>query len=586
MASIQGVYVALFGRPADPTGLAYFNAATQNGQNLTAIGDLASTAEYKTRFENKDNNQIVASIYQSLFNRDPDADGLNFFVNALNTGALNINNIAIAILDGAQGSDKTIVDAKIASANAFTTALDTPVEVAAYAGKAGIDAGVAFLTGITTTAKTAADADAAVKTLVDAGNAGNAVAVAIGTEVTVGDVGSTTQSSDKNDTITYATIAAVSTAAAKANGGFGTDTVIIKTAASGVAATYIATPELTSVEKLYLTAAGDAAANFSGAITLDLSKSTSVKEVWNDASTDGDTAGNGAVTLTNVALGTTVGLKGTVTGATSVSFKDVDGSSDAATVTFDGAKVTGATSFAGIEVLNISSTGASSVTNLFGAKEIKISGSGEFTNIAVAAGDTTTVTNSSTASVAIDLSSANKLATYTGSAAVDKVTLDTDGLTANVAINTGAGNDIISVGTGASAYTLTLTGGAGNDLFAFNGTLVNVADAAKAEFAKSLVTITDFNAAEDVLSIKAALTGSKATLNNVDLGSIASATDLFAAVGVAAAAAGAGNHAIFAYQGDTYIFNNDATAAFGAGDGLVKIAGLAAVSSLTDANFI
>ncbi|MBB4145754.1 hypothetical protein GGQ72_004687, partial [Rhizobium rhizoryzae] len=25
MATIQGVYLALFGRPADPTGLSYFN---------------------------------------------------------------------------------------------------------------------------------------------------------------------------------------------------------------------------------------------------------------------------------------------------------------------------------------------------------------------------------------------------------------------------------------------------------------------------------------------------------------------------------------------------------------------------------
>ncbi len=42
MATIQGVYVALFGRPADPTGLAYFNSVTNNGANLNAIGNLAT----------------------------------------------------------------------------------------------------------------------------------------------------------------------------------------------------------------------------------------------------------------------------------------------------------------------------------------------------------------------------------------------------------------------------------------------------------------------------------------------------------------------------------------------------------------
>ncbi len=117
MATIQGVYVALFGRPADPTGLAYFNSVTQNGANLNGIGDLSSTQEYKDRFAGQSNTQIVNSIYQSLFGRDAEATGLNFFVDALNKGTLNIKNIAIAILDGAQGNDKTVSANKVAAAD-------------------------------------------------------------------------------------------------------------------------------------------------------------------------------------------------------------------------------------------------------------------------------------------------------------------------------------------------------------------------------------------------------------------------------------------------------------------------------------
>ena len=41
MATIQGVYLALFGRPADPLGLSFFNTATNNGANLAAIGPAA-----------------------------------------------------------------------------------------------------------------------------------------------------------------------------------------------------------------------------------------------------------------------------------------------------------------------------------------------------------------------------------------------------------------------------------------------------------------------------------------------------------------------------------------------------------------
>ncbi|MGL5138759.1 MAG: DUF4214 domain-containing protein, partial [Beijerinckiaceae bacterium] len=148
MATIQGIYVALFGRPADPAGLAFFNSATNNGANLAPIGDLAATKEYTDRFAGQSNVQIINSIYQSLFARDAEPAGLAFFVDALNKGTLNIKNIAIAILDGAQGSDKTTSDFKVAAAGAFTTAIDTPIEIGSYSGNAAAAQGRAFITGV------------------------------------------------------------------------------------------------------------------------------------------------------------------------------------------------------------------------------------------------------------------------------------------------------------------------------------------------------------------------------------------------------------------------------------------------------
>ena len=167
MATIQGVYVALFGRPADPTGLNYFNSVTNNGADLTAIGDLAATKEYQDRFAGQSNNQIITSIYQSLFDRNPEQAGLDFFVAALANGTFTINNIAIAILDGATGSDKTLVDKKIAAANKYTSALDTPDEVAAYSGNAAAAKGIAFIDAVTASSTEVDDAaaDAAVADL-------------------------------------------------------------------------------------------------------------------------------------------------------------------------------------------------------------------------------------------------------------------------------------------------------------------------------------------------------------------------------------------------------------------------------------
>jgi Ca2+-binding RTX toxin-like protein len=149
MASIQGIYVALFGRPADPIGLDFWNAATGNGSNLSPlIGTLTQEAEYLDRFDGMSNAEIVNSIYQSLFGRDAEPAGLAFFIEELTSGRQTIETIAINILDGAQGDDLATLNAKITAADLFTAGLDTDAEIAAYAGTDAAQVGIEFLEGI------------------------------------------------------------------------------------------------------------------------------------------------------------------------------------------------------------------------------------------------------------------------------------------------------------------------------------------------------------------------------------------------------------------------------------------------------
>jgi len=146
MASIQGIYVALFGRPADPEGLAYWSGITNDGANLTAlIGTLTATPEYLDRVEHKTPAEIIGSIYLALFNREADADGLAHFIAALENGEQSIETIAINIFDGAQSADLDVLAAKVAAAEAFTASLDTPEEIAAYAGTDAAAIGRQFL---------------------------------------------------------------------------------------------------------------------------------------------------------------------------------------------------------------------------------------------------------------------------------------------------------------------------------------------------------------------------------------------------------------------------------------------------------
>lgn len=169
MATIQGVYVALFGRPADPVGLAFFSSVTGNGQNLAGIGSLQTQPEFTTRFAGQSNSQIIASIYQSLFNRAPDAAGQAFFAGELAAGRQSANTIAINILDGARGSDMTILNTKLAAADAFTAQIDTAAERGGYTGTAAAVSAASFLQSISTNAPTAGQVSAAVSAATSAG---------------------------------------------------------------------------------------------------------------------------------------------------------------------------------------------------------------------------------------------------------------------------------------------------------------------------------------------------------------------------------------------------------------------------------
>ncbi|WP_172124344.1 DUF4214 domain-containing protein [Devosia sp. 919] len=149
MATIQEVYIALFGRPADRAGFDYYVAATGNGADLSAVGALSNSPEYVSRFEGMGDAEMVNQIFIDLFGRAADPAGLLFYVELLRSGAANLQDIAIRIIDGATGVDQDVVDNKVVAAQLFTDALDTPAEVAAYAGSDAAAQGRAFLSTVT-----------------------------------------------------------------------------------------------------------------------------------------------------------------------------------------------------------------------------------------------------------------------------------------------------------------------------------------------------------------------------------------------------------------------------------------------------
>ncbi len=175
MASIQGIYIALFNRPADPAGLAFWDEQTKGGSDLSLlIGRLTAAPEYLSRFASLDNGAIVNSIYQSLFGRDAEPAGSAFFLDQLETGAASIETIAIQILDGASGTDAADIAAKITAANLFTTHLDLEIEAAAYIGEEAAQIGRDYLANVDAGAPATPEmADAAILLLFNPGEGQN-----------------------------------------------------------------------------------------------------------------------------------------------------------------------------------------------------------------------------------------------------------------------------------------------------------------------------------------------------------------------------------------------------------------------------
>jgi hypothetical protein len=463
MATIQGVYLALFGRPADPLGLAFFNQATSNGANLTAIGDLSASAEYQARFAGQSNTQIITAIYRSLFNRDPDLAGLTFFANALANKTLTINNIAIAIYDGAQGSDLTIRNLKEAAANAFTAQIDTVAEINGYAGTAAAQSGAAFIATVTTTAPTAEQVTSAVAAAtVNTGTPGSTVALTTAADVLSG--------TNNNDTFngligTGATLSAADTI----NGLAGTDTLNITYAnAGGAVADGTAGALLSGIEAINVRNTNATGGN---GVTINATGLTGISA-----------NGAGDVSFTNVASGVALTANSTTGGALSATYvaAATAGAIALNSATTDALTLAGA----GLTTATISTTGTASTTGA----------------IDVAAAKTVTI-NAASNLTATSIATTGTTATLTVSGAASSVnvgTLDTDFTTVNASGLTAGG----LTATMSATATTAITGGGGNDVITTGVALTTGSVDAGAGTADRLVLAADAHLATAALGAK------------------------------------------------------------------------------------
>jgi hypothetical protein len=152
---IQKLYVAYFNRPADDAGLKYYEgvleAATDKAATMAVISaDFAKSTEYTAAFAGKTSAQIVDIIYTNIFGHAADAAGNKFYADNLDAKKVTLAAVVTEVAKGAQGTDLTAYNNKLAAAAAFSAAVDTDAEKAGYSGDAANKIAKAYLASVTT----------------------------------------------------------------------------------------------------------------------------------------------------------------------------------------------------------------------------------------------------------------------------------------------------------------------------------------------------------------------------------------------------------------------------------------------------
>lgn len=132
-ALIAQIYIGYFNRAPDPAGLNYWLGQLQSGMTPVAIATSFSRqpeASAAYNFPGASPGQpdvggadaFLTSVYNNLFNRAPDAAGLAYWKSEIAAGKPT-GRLIIDIISGAQGGDKSVIDAKTAAAQAYASQL-------------------------------------------------------------------------------------------------------------------------------------------------------------------------------------------------------------------------------------------------------------------------------------------------------------------------------------------------------------------------------------------------------------------------------------------------------------------------------
>jgi len=539
---LQELYVAYFGRAADPTGLDYWTEKGISTADFAA--DMYAQAEFKDSYGSLSTEAQVDQIYQNLFDRKADVTGLTYWTQQINLGNLKVAEIATHLIWAAKNNsgsadDKTALTNKTNAAVAYTAKVkETTAGILAYAAEstsptfvAGLNLTEAksYMSGIDKdTAHTAAGVASSVTTLTTNGVQSAKQTFELTTTIDdfTGGAGNDVFKADNTSGTNR------SSAADVLDGGDGTDTLNIYSDA-----TADPLPSLTSIETLNLY---DAGADTDLSITR-MDSLTKVNLVRSDGiigltvganvteiTLDDHALDNAGITVTHDAedTATIINTKKITAPASGQVTSDITlVGADLATVTINAltSTVTDEFDVAGASTINLAATGVFTTADLQTTSDtatLTVTGAGAVTLGAMDIGIDTITATGSTGGLSFTAPTNNEAFVANLGSGNDTVTTSDDGFGTDSLFNIDAGAgtaDKLVLAAASDGNTTDEAGrydnfeilsvGAGQDVSLFSGitsvevTASNTTTISKLTSANSNVTFTASNTTSTVLSL-------------------------------------------------------------------------------------
>ncbi|MFG6515430.1 DUF4214 domain-containing protein [Sulfitobacter sp. TB366] len=587
--AITALYVGYFGRAPDPNGLQFWIDQIDNGREFNTIAaDFAASPEaealypYLTTPDVSSPELFVKNIYANLFDRTPDDEGLEFWVDALESGSVSVGDMIAAIIDGARDdeetgtSDKSVLDNKVEAGLDFATkTANTPgfeFDAAAKAAAAAAVNGVTEDDATVEAAKAATDAFVSGEsnpgtgdnfTLTSAigekvvGTAGNDTFTGVVGDGTTGTLqfGDQVDGGAGEDTLNLFVTNASESTSDEQPPIQGPDSSEQSVAEASIANTAI--PAGVSISNIEIINLNSGAGSLMGQVDAR-QFGAAAQQIWQV---------NTSNSVANLAAGQIAGFRGGVVEAT-VSYDD---DASTASIALDGVNSGASLNISGdgLDTVSVSGSVAPESSTLAGDLTLTFTGEevDDITTLNLAlTSDTHLQTTASYASiVTVDasastggieaaLSGGDAFETIIGGSGDDELTLGGTFSADAVTIDAGAGEDVIKLEASDTDTAINITLGAGADRIVVNSAANVASDSADDDdLEASLITIADFNANDDVLDLSDFM-GGYDELANDEATAVTNATSLTKAVAEAAKYVEAGDFTVFDYAGDAYVY--------------------------------